>query len=222
MIPATEIHAVAADLSLDSQIVEKDYDVINLFRHGEFRPAVSTLMEVLRTKCEFKKTPVPTLAGLSGRTAELTADWEAMLGHQLPVLPPFESFWDALPEFFQWLEGATLTAQPSVPVRLASRCCGRLSVTSGSNESRARRLWRRSALPAPTALEDDIRLDPQMARLRRDVLAARERAERQSALAAEATRRAARVLTGDLRLGVRDAGHLLGVSHQRIHQLLAE
>lgn len=72
------------------------------------------------------------------------------------------------------------------------------------------------------SLEDDIRLTPQMARLRRDALAARRRAERQSALAAEATRKAARVLTGDLRLGVRDAGHLLGVSHQRIHQLLEE
>ena len=71
-------------------------------------------------------------------------------------------------------------------------------------------------------LEDDIRLDPQMARLRRAVLTARHRAERQSALAAEATRKAARVLTGDLRLGVRDAGRLLGVSHQRIHQLLEE
>ncbi len=70
------------------------------------------------------------------------------------------------------------------------------------------------------ALEDDIRLTPQMARLRRDVLAARQQAERHSALAAETTRKAARVLTGDLRLGVRDAGRLLGVSHQRIHQLL--
>lgn len=92
------------------------YDVINLFRHGEFRPAVSTLVEVLKQKCDFKKAPVPTLAALSGGTAELTADWEAMLGHQLPVLPPFESFWNALPEFFQWLEGTPLAVRPSVPV----------------------------------------------------------------------------------------------------------
>lgn len=71
-------------------------------------------------------------------------------------------------------------------------------------------------------LEDDIRLTPQVARLRRDALAARHRAERQSARAAAATREAARVLTRDLRVGVRDAGRLLGVSHQRIHQLLEE
>ncbi|MEX2271807.1 MAG: nucleotidyl transferase AbiEii/AbiGii toxin family protein [Vicinamibacterales bacterium] len=97
------------------------YDVINLFRHGEFRPAVSTLMDVLRQKCEFKKTPVPTLAALSGSTAELTADWEAMLGHQLPVLPPFDSFWDVLPEFFTWLEGTPLAIPPSVPVASGER-----------------------------------------------------------------------------------------------------
>ena len=71
-------------------------------------------------------------------------------------------------------------------------------------------------------LEDDIRLTPQAARLRRDALAARHRADRHAARAAAATRDAARALTRDLRIGVRDAGRLLGVSHQRIHQLLEE
>ena len=71
-------------------------------------------------------------------------------------------------------------------------------------------------------LEDDIRLTPQAARLRREVMTARHLADRQSARAAAATREAARVLTRDLRIGVRDTGHLLGVSHQRIHQLLEE
>lgn len=71
-------------------------------------------------------------------------------------------------------------------------------------------------------LEDDIRLTPQVARLRREVLAAGHLADRQSARAAVATREAARVLTRELRIGVRDAGRLLGVSHQRIHQLLEE
>ena len=27
-----------------------------------------------------------------------------MLGHQLPALPPVENFWNALPEFFAWLQ----------------------------------------------------------------------------------------------------------------------
>lgn len=71
-------------------------------------------------------------------------------------------------------------------------------------------------------LEDDIRLTSEVARLRRNALAARRQADRQSARAAAATREAARALTRDLRIGVRDAGRLLGVSHQRIHQLLGE
>jgi hypothetical protein len=39
-----------------------------------------------------------------------------MLGHQLPVLPPFNSFWDALPEVFSWLEGATATLPAAKPL----------------------------------------------------------------------------------------------------------
>ena len=86
------------------------YDVINLFRHGEFRPAVSAVMDILKRKCAFKGIPVPTLTSVAGKAQELTGDWEAMLGHQLPVLPPFESFWGALPEFFSWLEGGIAPA----------------------------------------------------------------------------------------------------------------
>jgi predicted nucleotidyltransferase component of viral defense system len=90
------------------------YDVINLFRYGEFRPAVSAVVHVLKRKCAFKGIPFPTLAGLAGTVQELTADWRAMLSLQLPALPPFESFWNALPEFFSWLEsGAAPTLVPA-------------------------------------------------------------------------------------------------------------
>ena len=37
-----------------------------------------------------------------------------MLEHQLPALPPWEVFWEALPEFFAWLTGATEISQPRV------------------------------------------------------------------------------------------------------------
>jgi hypothetical protein len=88
------------------------YDVVNLFRHGEFRPAAETILDVLRRKCEFKRIPIPTVASLGAKLQELTADWEHMLGHQLPVLPPFESFWGVLPELFDWLNGTTLPTGP--------------------------------------------------------------------------------------------------------------
>jgi hypothetical protein len=35
-----------------------------------------------------------------------------MLAHQLPALPPLDSFWNALPEFFEWLAGGMRPATP--------------------------------------------------------------------------------------------------------------
>jgi len=55
---------------------------------------------------------VPTLARLADAAGELLADWQGMLGHQLPALPPFESFWAALPEFFGWLESSAERPAP--------------------------------------------------------------------------------------------------------------
>jgi predicted nucleotidyltransferase component of viral defense system len=81
------------------------YDVINLFRNGEFRAAVGVIRDVVRQKCAFKGVSFPTLESLAQFRDELFADWGAMLRHQLPSLPPVESFWDALPEFFAWLAG---------------------------------------------------------------------------------------------------------------------
>jgi len=34
----------------------------------------------------------------------MRADWEQMLAHQLPQLPPFDSVWEELPAVFAWLE----------------------------------------------------------------------------------------------------------------------
>ena len=95
------------------------YDVVNLFRHGEFRPAAAAILDVLRRKCEFKRIPLPTVAALNERAQELAADWQHMLGHQLPALPPFESFWTVLPEFFVWLTGA-MVPSAAVPAIVPS------------------------------------------------------------------------------------------------------
>ena len=89
------------------------YDVVNLFRNGEARPSPSVLLDVLRQKCEFKGINVPALSDLDSHRPELENLWEDMLAHQLPTLPPFESFWDTLPEFFDWLESGTAPAMPA-------------------------------------------------------------------------------------------------------------
>ena len=36
-----------------------------------------------------------------------------MLAHQLPALPPLEAFWDALPDFFAWLERGIAPVSPA-------------------------------------------------------------------------------------------------------------
>lgn len=89
------------------------YDVVHLYRR-EADVDCAAVREVLRAKCEFKGIPVPTFEALraSPQHAELRADWEQMLAHQLPELPPFESFWLEVPAVFGWLEREVEAARP--------------------------------------------------------------------------------------------------------------
>jgi predicted nucleotidyltransferase component of viral defense system len=93
------------------------YDVINLYRNTDARPTPSVLLDVLRQKCDFRDIPVPKAADLDPFRDDLVAGWEHMLRHQLPALPPVESFWDVLPEFFVWLESGIA---PEIPASYAS------------------------------------------------------------------------------------------------------
>jgi hypothetical protein len=88
------------------------YDVVNLYRNAEARPLPSAMLDVLRQKCEFKGIDLPKAADLDPHRNDLEAGWENMLRHQLPALPPVDSFWDVLPEFFSWLESGL---SPEIP-----------------------------------------------------------------------------------------------------------
>lgn len=79
------------------------YDVINLYRNEQLPPA-KVVSEVLLKKCAFKKIHQPKFSDMENYRQTLIQNWEPMLGHQLPVLPAFEMYWDTLPEFFEWLE----------------------------------------------------------------------------------------------------------------------
>ncbi len=88
------------------------YDVINLFRNTEARPQSAVLHDVLKQKCAHRGIPVPAFAELEIHRDDLEGSWQPMLGHQLQALPPVESFWSALPDFFTWLETGVA---PTVP-----------------------------------------------------------------------------------------------------------
>ncbi|HTW32205.1 MAG TPA: nucleotidyl transferase AbiEii/AbiGii toxin family protein [Candidatus Sulfotelmatobacter sp.] len=90
------------------------YDVVNLYRHTDTRPTAAVLRDVLHQKCEYKSIPVPTMEALAHHRDDLAAMWSDMLGHQLPVLPPLNDFWDALPEIFAWLTGAAEAPQRAI------------------------------------------------------------------------------------------------------------
>lgn len=63
---------------------------------------------------------VPTFESIEQheKISELEGQWSNMLAHQLPNLPPMESFWADLNPFFQWLNGS-LEVQRLNPVSKA-------------------------------------------------------------------------------------------------------
>lgn len=93
------------------------YDVVNLYRNEEARPERQQFVEVLRQKCAFKGIEVPRLVDLEPHRTTLEAGWMHMLDHQLPALLPVNSFWDALPEIFDWLhEQIPVVPLPAMPI----------------------------------------------------------------------------------------------------------
>lgn len=75
------------------------------------------------------------------------------------------------------------------------------------------------AAAASAELVDDVRIPVPARKSLERALAARAQAEEKQAKAASATEAAVRALVERLGLSVRDAAELLGISHQRVHQL---
>lgn len=92
------------------------YDVIHLYRHDDTRHGRITILNTLEAKCRYKGISMPSIEILERKPerAELVSEWENMLGHQVPVLPPFEQFWQELPEVFDWLYRSAEKATPAV------------------------------------------------------------------------------------------------------------
>jgi predicted nucleotidyltransferase component of viral defense system len=94
------------------------YDVINLHRNSQYSPDPARVLDVLTRKCAFKKIALITLDIVAAARDSVVGTWEGMLRHQLPQLPPFAVFWDALPAVFEWLN-SNMPVPTSTPVRVA-------------------------------------------------------------------------------------------------------
>lgn len=83
---------------------------------------------------------MPTMEILESKPerAELVSEWENMLGHQVPVLPPFDQFWQELPDVFDWLYRAVEKVAPAaIPV-------GRQAVDTAWHPPAMATAWRTS------------------------------------------------------------------------------
>ena len=96
------------------------YDVINFYRRPESENKVLMIQNILKEKCTFKGINLPDYPLLESHKQACSDGWEQQLKHQLPFLPPFESFWDELELFFMWLENKIKTTQ-SQPIGTRSR-----------------------------------------------------------------------------------------------------
>lgn len=94
------------------------YDIINLYRRDDFSKNPQKIHGLLMKKCVNKGIPMVTYEAIKGHgsKAELISEWKNMLGHQLPVLPQFENFWNELPLLFEWMDkGVKAAPLPSMP-----------------------------------------------------------------------------------------------------------
>lgn len=91
------------------------YDVVHMHRHPDLVGQAPTVSALLAKKCTHAGIDVPDAHSIdaSPYRDEAEAEWENMLGHQLPrPLPPFAEFWATLNEVFSWLAGETSLVVP--------------------------------------------------------------------------------------------------------------
>lgn len=96
------------------------YDVVNISRNHREEINPQRALAVLRKKFEFRALTLPSLEGFisSLNFATLEANWDQQLRHQLPVLPPAQSYFDELRESaLLWIEArAVVERLPSIKV----------------------------------------------------------------------------------------------------------
>ena len=95
------------------------YDVVQLVENYAEAVDFSAARVLFRTKCSSKGIATPSSAALVAQvqaSAELVADWKAMLAHQLPALPPLDGIRIRMPAALAWIDepAPALAEMPSV------------------------------------------------------------------------------------------------------------
>ena len=80
------------------------YDVINLFRQADKNINPRNILNILEKKCFLKNINTINEKDLDKYYAPCKRAWGEQLSHQLVELPDFESFWNELAPFFNWLQ----------------------------------------------------------------------------------------------------------------------
>lgn len=100
------------------------YDVVYLLDNRFDAIALDRARELFTAKCQAKGFAPPTpseIVAAVRSSAELSADWENMLAHQLPQLPAIESVLQRLDGRLDWLaEPQRTPLAPPAPIRLAA------------------------------------------------------------------------------------------------------
>lgn len=91
------------------------YDAVHVHRHPDLLDRAPAVLAALDQKCAFVGIAVPDAEAIrsSPYREEIEQEWENMLAHQLPHLPPFASFWSELDAVFDWIRGERLV--PALP-----------------------------------------------------------------------------------------------------------
>jgi predicted nucleotidyltransferase component of viral defense system len=95
------------------------YDVLQLVENFAEAVDFPAARGLFRAKCAAKGIPAPSSLGLAAQvaaSAELDADWKAMLAHQLPALPPLDGIKTRIPVVLAWIDEpapAPIEAPPS-------------------------------------------------------------------------------------------------------------
>jgi hypothetical protein len=91
------------------------YDIVHLSREFKDAIQIAKAAYIARRKFEFKELGPPTVERILGQVEKetLVAAWNQQLRHQLPHLPPVETFLDDLRGALAWwLEPALAPAEP--------------------------------------------------------------------------------------------------------------